>query len=107
MSDDEMVTVPRAALEAAFEAAQRGDVLAGWISATAQLGHASPGMSLDYMPTPEPFSAQAFVHDFVAWTSGRKSFAPGCEERLRKWGIEEARLRTEEFLKQHRPDKDA
>jgi hypothetical protein len=97
MSDD-MVTIPREVLVAAYESAQRGDALAAWVAATAQLGHASPGSTLDYMPTPEPRTHQAFVHDFVAWTSGRKSFAPGCAERLRAWGAEEARLRLQSFL---------
>ena len=43
------------------------------------LGHASPGSALDY------WHADSFVRDFVAWTSGRKHMAEGCEERVRQY----------------------
>lgn len=88
MSDD-MVSVPRAELEAIFIQAQRGSALEAWIATTALLGHTRPGHSLEYIHT-EEWSAMAFVRDFVAWTSGRTSLAPGCEQRLREWGMEEA-----------------
>ena len=92
MSDP--ITLPRAEVEALLLAAQRGSALEGWIAATAQLMHASPGSTLDYMH-PQPGSAGAFVQDFVAWTSGRGDMSPGCEDRLRGWGLKEARLRMD------------
>lgn len=49
---------------------------------------------LDYSHA-EPGTHAAFVEDFVAWTSGRRHMAPGCEDRLREWGLEEARIRME------------
>ena len=72
--------------------AQRGEALQTWIATTTLLGHTRPGHTLEYVHV-EEWTAMAFVRDFVAWTSGRKSLAPGCEERLREWGMVEARER--------------
>ena len=92
MSDD-TVTLSADEARALAAAAMYGNSLMGWIASTVQLGHASPGSTLDYIH-PEPWSSHAFVADFVAWTSGRKQTRPGCEERLREWGDEEAQQRT-------------
>jgi len=59
-----------------------GLALMNKIGSVAILGWASPGNSLDYASPSDNPHAQ-IVQDFTAWTSGRKSLAPGCEERLR------------------------
>ena len=64
--------------------AARGLALSNWIASTVLLGHASPGSTLDYVHV-EPGTDAAFLKDFVAWTSGRKTLAPGCDDRLREW----------------------
>ena len=92
MSTADTVTLTKEQAAALLISAQRGDALAGWISTTALLGHTSPAGALDYLH-PQPGTAQAFVADFVAWTSGRKDMAPGCEVRLREWGMDEYRER--------------
>lgn len=95
MSNDDTVTMSRSEAVALAIAAGRGEALAAWIATTALLGHSRPGSTLDYMPPPEPWSTQAFIRDFVAWTSGRDKYAPGCADRLREWGLEESALRMD------------
>lgn len=87
---DEMVTMTRRDAVNLAIAAERGEALTAWIAATALFGHTRPGNTLEYMPTPEPWTTKSFIRDFVAWTSGREAMAPGCAERLREWGMEEA-----------------
>lgn len=76
-----------------FEVIELGAALLSWMLTVQRLGHASPASVLDYtknaalFDTPSPL----IVRDFVAWTSGRKDAAPGCEERLRGL-VEDARL---------------
>ena len=61
-----------------------GQAFFGWLSAVARIGHDSPGSTLDYTVDPKWETPAPFImRDFVAWTSGRKHLAPGCEERLR------------------------
>ena len=91
---DEPVTLTRGQLFDLAIAAERGQALAGWIAATSLVGHSRPGNTLDYMPAAEPGSGDAFVRDFVAWTSGRFDYAPGCEDRLREYGMQEAANRA-------------
>lgn len=83
MSDDD-VTFTREQATALLIAAERGMALQNWLDTTQLLGHTTPAGSLDYVH-PEEGSAGAFVKDFVAWTSGRRHLAPGCEERLREF----------------------
>lgn len=46
-----------------------------------RMGWASPGSSLDYTNgLREPHDL--IVRDFIAWTSGRRSLAADCDERL-------------------------
>lgn len=63
-----------------------GRALLNTVSAVIQLGHASPASLLDYLdaihPNMEGHFAPLIVKDFVAWTSGRISESPKCEERL-------------------------
>jgi hypothetical protein len=92
---DELITMTRSDAVNLAISAERGEALAAWIASTALLGHTRPGNTLDYMPTPEPWSAQAFIRDFVAWTSGREQYAPGCADRLREWGTHEAGQRMD------------
>lgn len=92
MSSEETVTLPIEQARALAAAAMYGDALMGWIASTALTGHASPGSTLDYVQ-PEAWSGQAFVADFVAWTSGRKHMRPDCEDRLREWGMTQATQR--------------
>ena len=64
--------------------ARRGIALRNWVATTVLLGHASPGSTLEYVDV-EPWSDSALIKDFVAWTSGRKHLAEGCDARLREW----------------------
>lgn len=68
-----------------------GAALWSWVAAVNRHGHASPASTLDYttcVPGDLDASAATFiVRDFVAWTSGRKHLAPGCEERLRSYVV--------------------
>lgn len=91
---DEPVTMTRSQAVNLAISAERGQALEAWIAATSLLGHSRPGNTLDYMHDETPGSADAFVRDFVAWTSGRDKYAPGCEERLREWGMHEAGIRA-------------
>ncbi|MFL4476743.1 hypothetical protein ACIPUB_00515 [Paeniglutamicibacter sp. ORCA_105] len=59
-----------------------GAALLTSVTTVAQLGWASPGISLDYSSGVSD-SHNMIVRDFIAWTSHRKSLADGCEERLR------------------------
>lgn len=64
-----------------------GTVLLNSIGTTLTLGHTRPGNTLDYT-RPHDESDHISLHivrDFIAWTSGRVSLAPGCEERQRAW----------------------
>ena len=62
-----------------------GEAVLNWINATATLGHASPGNTLDYVPLSRcNLIGEQVLRDFVAWTSGRTDLAPGCDERLRE-----------------------
>lgn len=85
MSGD-TVTVDREHLRIVLLAATRGMALENAIATTCALGHSSPGGLLDYTKHRGDHSAEDFVRDFIAWTSGRKRLAPGCEERLREFG---------------------
>lgn len=68
-----------------LEVWQLGEAVLRMSTATAQLGHASPGSTLDYLPHVITGSVPVdYIHDFVAWTSGRKHLRPGCEERIRE-----------------------
>lgn len=87
---DDTVTLPRDAVVELLRQAQVGAALEGWLAVTTTLGHSSPGSSLDYGARPEPGTPEAFVRDFVAWTSHHPSKSPGCEERLREFGVAEA-----------------
>lgn len=70
------------------------------IGVTAQLGHSSPGDSLDYLRQPIDedayFDANAMLRDFIVWTSGRKRINPDAEASVRAffaasgWGVEQA-----------------
>lgn len=66
-----------------------GKALLNMVVVTVQLGHVSPGMSLDYIHLNDieegESAAPMIVRDFVAWTSGRQHLAEGAEERLRAW----------------------
>jgi len=85
MTDTVTFTLGREEAAQLLQAAEHGTALANWITTTALLGHASPGSTLDYVHV-EPGTYAAFLKDFVAWTSGRKELAPGCDTRLREWG---------------------
>ena len=58
-----------------------GATLLNVVVTVRQLQHASPASSLDYMTSLDS-DAGHIVRDFIAWTSGRKGLAPGCEDRL-------------------------
>lgn len=58
-----------------------GEQLLNWINVTSTLGHTTPGHSLEYIP-PSGEIWRDMLRDFVAWTSGRKGLAPGCDDRL-------------------------
>lgn len=60
------------------------------LTASAQmLGWKSPASSLDYTAdNPQQLMWARFPRDFVAWTSGRKSQALDCDERLRTFIVE-------------------
>lgn len=66
-----------------------GKALLNWVATTVQVGHSSPGMTLDYVHLDDSLgdesAAPLIVRDFVAWTSGRQHLAEGAEERLRRW----------------------
>lgn len=67
----------------ALEVFMLGQAFLGWLATTQMLGHDSPGNSLEYVHLDaESGSCPKIMRDFVAWTSGRKRFAPGCDERL-------------------------
>lgn len=92
MSDD--VTIPRETFLMLMEYAQRAEAFAGIVAACVQLGHDNPGATLDYVHGVEPGSPKAWAVDYTAWVARRPARAPGCEERLRDWGAEEARIRA-------------
>lgn len=51
------------------------------VTTVQRMGWASPGSSLDYTNgLRDPHDL--IVRDFIAWTSGRRSLAAGCDERL-------------------------
>lgn len=59
-----------------------GAAILSTVTSVAHHGWASPGSSLDYTRQVSDPHAM-IVRDFVAWTSHRKTLAPGGEERLR------------------------
>lgn len=87
MSDT--VTLTRGQAQALLALAQKGQALANAVVTTVVLGQSSPAALLDYAH-PAEGSEAAFVLDFIAWSSGRKSLTPGCEARLREWGAAHA-----------------
>jgi hypothetical protein len=97
---DEPVTMTRAQAVNLAISAERGEALSNWIATTALFGHARPGNTLDYAHHIEEWTAEAFVRDFVAWTSGRERFAPGCADRLREWGMAEAGIRSGRIMQE-------
>lgn len=75
-----------------YEVFMIGEALVNWLATTHQLGHASPVSVLDYATNDAPLGLGGLImRDFIAWTSGRTSSVPGCEDRMREL-IENAEL---------------
>lgn len=66
-----------------FEVYAIGQTLLNTINSVVVLGWSSPGSSLDYTHD-NGTVGNDLVRDFIAWTSGRKALAPGCEDKLRQ-----------------------
>jgi hypothetical protein len=100
---NDTVTLDRKDAQALLNMALIGNAVQAFVANCAMFGHASPAGTLDYWHA-EPWTADAFVKDFVAWTSGRRHMAEGCEDRLREWGLEEARIRMNRVGELIQPD---
>jgi hypothetical protein len=62
-----------------------GVVLLNSVATVCQMGHSSPGSTLDYWPySDDSIRPIRNVHDFIVWTSGRNNLSPGAEDRLRE-----------------------
>ena len=59
-----------------------GEAVLNLLAAVEVLGHTNPAHTLDYTNTTADLWT-GVPRDLVAWASGRKDQAPGCEERLR------------------------
>lgn len=71
---------------------QLGQAFLTATASTVILGHKSPAGTLDYT-TDTPHLWTRFPRDFIAWTSGRTSLAPGCDERLTSFMTESGWMR--------------
>lgn len=61
-----------------------GFALLNALGTTTMLGHRRPGNTLDYIQTdPDDDWRKQFVWDIIAWTSGRKGYREGAEDRVR------------------------
>lgn len=74
----------------AVDLALIGAAVLNSVCTTFHIGHASPGMTLDYLHSLDTLgddesAAPTIVRDFVAWTSGREDVVPGARDRLEQF----------------------
>lgn len=66
-----------------------GEALLNSLTTTHMLGHANPGSTLDYTAR-NGVMWHDIVRDTIAWTSGRKHLADGCQERIEHFLTEQS-----------------